>query len=268
MKNKRNNIKDTVKNLLMVMMVLTIIALVKVVVLQEAEIVGLHQVINEKENKLVANNISINNALNKIKELRNVIEAQYDIAENLNASIVELKEDNTSLAQDYDEIKAEYDILKEREELYDKYSYAITYNGERTDITYDHIKTLEELCDERGLSPHLILSVGMLESKMNSDCKNSQSTARGAFQFLKGTGRFVYEDYLGYGKGSYDHSMAHDMDIAIQLAVGYFDYLQETRGGSGYAMIQGYSGSSDCGWYIDILNTHLSKVGLNFYDIT
>lgn len=189
-----------------------------------------------------------------------------DIAAELSDSITQLKNDNESLASEYDSVKEAYDILKYREELYDKYSYAIMYNGNRTELTYDQIKTAEELAKEKGVDPDMLFSIGMVESKFDSSCTTTTSTAKGYFQFLKGTGKFTYNTLMGHDD-YYDHStMATNPYTSIKMAVNYLNYLGKNRS-TNYGVIKGYTGLSEPDWYIDRMNTYLSKVNKSFSDL-
>ena len=66
---------------------------------------------------------------------------------------------------------------------------------------------------------------------------------------------------------TYSHDMATDNNISLEMAVAYLKYLKDTRG-TGYKIIQGYSGSPEPSWYIERMNRYLSEVGLTFDDIT
>ena len=212
--------------------------------------------------KLSAAQIKLNESMDEIEGLNEMIFEQDAIIENM-------KYDNESLASEYDKLKESYDVLKEREELYDKYSYAIMYDGKRTELTYDQLKYGEKLMKEKGLNPDLLFSIGMLESKYTEKCTNSASTARGFHQILVGTGKFLWEDILGNGKGTYDHSYAFDGYKNIEMCVAYLDYLNKTRDGNIVQMMKGYSGRDLKGTYsyMNVLNTHLRKANKNIYNL-
>ncbi len=204
---------------------------------------------------------TISNKYNK-----DVYEAM-EINKVLSEQMETLKADNIALASEYDEMKVSYNELKERKELYDNYSYALMYNGERTQLSYDELRTLESLAKEKGINPHVPMAIGMVESKFNKECTTTNSTAKGYFQFLKGTGKFTYNNLMGR-QDEYIHDViAVDPDTSIQLVVHYLDYLYDTRDGNLYQVIKGYSGSPEPSWYIDIMNKYLNKVGLSFDDL-
>ena len=230
----------------------------------------LKQTVTEYETTLDEQTMQIEQLSTGIEESKMTVTGLTDIIDELDAQIVQLKEDNLSLASEYDKVSAAYDTLKERKELYDKYKYAIMYSGERTELTYDQIKLGEELMKEEGLNPHILFSIGMTESKYTSDAKNSCSTATGYHQFLAGTGKFVYEDLLGYGDGTYVHSrMATNGTTNIKMAVAYLAYLKSQYKGNLYSMMMNYSGRDLSGAksYMNVMNSYTKQVGVNIFSI-
>lgn len=176
------------------------------------------------------------------------------------STIEKLIDDNESLASEYDKVSAAYDTLKEREELYDKYKYAIMYSGNRTDLTYDQLKYGESLMKDLGLDPNLLFSIGMVESRYIENAKNKYSTATGYHQLLKGTAKHIYEQQLKLG--TYNHSMALNGKTNIMLAANCLDYLHNTHS-TVIRAIMNYSGrdSSEVVWYISEMNKFLAQVG-------
>ena len=174
--------------------------------------------------------------------------------------IEDLMEDNTILVEEYDAISVAYNQLKDREELYDKYSYAIMYNGKRTELTYDQIQYGEDLMVSKGLDPDLLFSIGMVESRFVENAKNPYSTASGYYQFLRGTGKFVYESLLAKDN-SYSHSYAMDGYKSTEMAVCYLDHLSERFDGNLFKMIKQYSGRDNASTkvYIKELDKFLSS---------
>ena len=157
---------------------------------------------------------------------------------------------NASLIASNDEYFKELSDLRERKELYDKYNYAF-YNqrGERTDITFDQLTTAEEIMEDvNPKAANLVLAFVMAESDGNKDAKNPSSTATGYGQVLYGTGKTVYEDYMGNGKGSFKTSMLMDGDKNIAITSNYIKRLIKD-GHSIYQVIEGYyplAGSAYC----------------------
>lgn len=199
---------------------------------------------------LVNENTLLEEKLNKSKEsiikLTNVIE--------------ELDSQNKELISSNKSYKDRILVYEEREELLNKYEYAIFDDeNNRTDITYEQLKTAEELCNENGLDTNFILATIMVESSGNEKCVSKTSTARGYGQFLKGTGQFTYEDLMGNGKGTYDHSMALNGNINIEMMVHYFKYLKSNTE-SIYATINKYRGL-ESPKYQAAINKYLVKGG-------
>lgn len=163
--------------------------------------------------------------------------------DTLNAQVETLVKDNKSLADEYDELYKKYKVFEEREELYDKYDYVVKYGGKRTDVTYDQIKLGEKLMLEKGYNPDILFSIMMVESRGKEAAVNKRSRATGYGQFIPGTGKFVYEDLLGNGKGTYTHSkMATNGNTNIQMMVSYLDYLFTRNNNNLNRSMSNYSG--------------------------
>ena len=120
---------------------------------------------------------------------------------------------------------------------------------------------------DRGLDPDLLLGVAMTESGGDETCTSNESTARGYCQLLNGTAKFIYEDYAGNGKGSYDHSMALNGKTNLTIAADYWKYLSETRS-SLHSAIQGYRGKQDVSGYTGRINMFLGSKGKTVWECT
>lgn len=147
--------------------------------------------------------------------------------------------------------------------LSDKYSYALyDTSGNRNDITEDLLQVLETSCNQWGVNPNLMLGIIMTESEGHSYAKNGKSTATGLCQILKGTGKYIYEDLLGNGKGTYTHQLALDPSTNIQMGVAYMGTLIKQRG-SVYKAIQSYRGKTNVSGYVGKINSYMAKAGLS-----
>lgn len=145
-------------------------------------------------------------------------------------------------------------IYEQREELFDKYEYAIIRtDGTRTDITYDQLITLESLTQERDIDTDLILSITMVESDGVESARSSRSTASGYGQFIYGTGEFVYEDLMN--AGTYKHEYALDGSTNFEMMVNYIDYLEDIHDNNLYAVIRNYRGKDG-----KILENYINKI--------
>lgn len=164
-----------------------------------------------------------------------------------------LSQENENLLIQADEYKAAAEEYAERSELYDKYSYAILRkDGTRTDITYDQLRSAETLMEEKGVDVDLVLSMIMVESNGKEKAQSATSTARGYGQFLKGTGKFVYEELME--AGNYSHNYALDGDTNIEMVATYMSYLTE-KNNSLVAAIQGYRGEGGA-----VLQNYIAKI--------
>lgn len=147
--------------------------------------------------------------------------------------------------------------------LSDKYSYALyDTSGNRNDITEDLLQVLETSCNQWGVNPNLMLGIIMTESEGHSYAKNSKSTATGMCQILRGTGKYIYEDLLGNGKGTYNHQLAYDPATNVQMGVAYMGTLIKQRG-SVYKAIQSYRGKTNVSGYVGKINSYMAKAGLS-----
>lgn len=213
----------------------------------------------------------ITNLESKNADLQNQIYAiQNDLATMTQIS-KELDDQNKELVDLYNQNNQDIKILLARKELYDKYSYAIinSENGERTDITYNDIATLESLAQQKGMGKDavdFILAVCMTESRGNANAKNLSSTASGLGQLLYTTAKFVYEDLMGNGKNTYKSSYAFDHSINIKMSLYYIDYLAKQNNRDTTKICVGYAGGYDKTW-IDKVDSYLQNVGKSIYTI-
>lgn len=207
--------------------------------------------INNENSALSAEISSLNKKVNDITYEKNELKKLVDIKDQ-------------EIQKNMDELNS----FRNRKELYDKYSYVISINNIRTGINYSTIALGEKLMKERGINPHMLFGLIRLESAGNPKTTNSKSTARGLGQFLKGTGKWVYEDLLGNGKGSYNHDMAFDQNINIRMCVAYLDYLMRTQNGDARLALRLYNGNELGDKYIDIINSHISPKGVTVSMIT
>ena len=185
-----------------------------------------------------------------IQELASIKESVQPIME-INET---LSEQNQQLIEQADTYKAAVEEYQHRNELYDKYSYAIVRkNGSRTDLTYDQVETIESLSQEKGIDTDLVLSILMTESNGKEKASNPTSTARGYGQILANTGEFIYEKLLK--RGNYDHSMAFNGDLNVEMMVTYLDYLERKDGGRLYTTIERYRGEGG-----DVLEGYIANI--------
>lgn len=187
--------------------------------------------------------------INKNKRLSCDVDDQNKTIKSLNSQLKELGDNNKDILKELKE-------YKNREELYNKYEYAIEYEGERTDLTYKEIKYGEEKMQEENLDPDLLFGIIMVESRGTRTAKNKESTATGYGQVLAGTGKYLYEDVMGNGKGTYDHSYAYDGKTNINMVSTYLGYLCDNKS-SLFGAVKQYCGRDDAGTqsYLNCINS-------------
>lgn len=192
----------------------------------------------------------------------NILTDRYD---SFNNSIEELlcisetlDEQNKSLVDSNQEYYDQLQEYKNRAELYDKYDYALFNDaGERTDITYGQLKTLEELIADSSINDEdLILSLIMTESNGNETAKNKDSSAKGYGQIINSTSKFVYTRLLG--KSGWTSNIALDGATNMEMTVAYVDYLYRKNDKDLYKTIKNYRGKDDVTSYISKMDSYLS----------
>ena len=184
---------------------------------------------------------------------------------------IQLDKQNKELVDKINEQNETLNRYESRKELFDQYEYAIIRsNNTRTDIKYSDIDTLESLAKQKNMGPDavdLVLAFAMNESEGYAHVKNPRSTATGLCGLLRGTAKFVYENEMGHGRGTYNHSMAYDGTLNLQMSLYYIDYLARRNGRSSIRTINSYRGTSGDTWYLNKLNRRLSKTGKSIYTI-
>ena len=221
-----------------------------------------YDVLSSRYSEIVSENAAI---VQENTDMKTVITETDATIEALKSEIKTLREDNKALTKKYNNIAADMKMV-------DKYKYAlINEAGKRTDLTLDEMKLGISLMEEKGYDPHILFSIGMVESGYNKTCTSNISTAKGYHQFLNGTAKFTYETLLGNGKGSWSPNVAFNGETNIKMCVAYFDYLMKKHGNF-YGAVGQYCGAgtkkgSFTYTYIDRMNKHASRSGANIYSI-
>ena len=267
---------STLKNVIISIIVLSIIIYGTIISYNTVKYINKVEMANtnlqEKVNKLEKYETSYKNTVQQNMILSENLKDMESIIKETDKSITKLKKDNINLSKDNKELIKKYNKLAEKVKLYEKYSYAvIDESGHRTDLTYDQIKLGEELMKEKGYDPNILFSIGMVESGFDEKETSTISTAKGYTQFLDGTAKFTWETLLKHGKGSWNPSIALNGENSIRMCVAYFDYLMKKHGNFYKAMGQycgaGTSEGSFTYTYIDRMNRHAMRNGVNIYDI-
>lgn len=217
----------------------------------------------KKNEELTKENIYLN-AENM--ELVSKIDLYFDTALYFADASYAMDETNANLKEMISYQKEELVAYRSREELFDKYEYALYYGGARTDITYGQIISLQEYCQEKGYSNDmvdLVLAIAMKESTGHEKAYN-QSTATGYCQLLDSTAKFVYTKLEG--NETYTHDDALDGEKNLKMCADYIDYLYNYHGKSVPKAIDSYRGAHVQS-YINTINKYLSNNGLSISDI-
>lgn len=253
-KIKKRKKKHMMRNIINILLVVVLLLLIYIAFM-------LHE--NAKLNKeLMIAKTNLASVSTKIRELNDYIEYQED---NI-ASMTETIESLNKQLQDVSDINHSYvdelNELRNRAELYDKYSYAIMDGNNRTELTYAEIKLGEELMLEKGYDPNLMFGTIMVESRANPNAVNPVSQATGYGQFLNSTAEYVWTRLLG--NSNYSREIMKDGESNIKMMAAYYEYLYNTKG-STYEVIKQYSGNStDEGalLYLSKINSFTNKVGV------
>lgn len=200
-----------------------------------------------------------------------------DENDKLNKDLVQIGVDmalldleNMELIEARDSYKEDLSTFTERAELYDKYEETIYFNNERTDITYDQLKTGVDIMQQNNIDPALLFAIIMTESHGIEDAKNPTSTATGYGQILESTGKSVYEKYMGNGKGSFDTSMLVDGDKNVEITAYYIDYCIKNNSDI-YKALLAYRGTEDESWerkvdsYLNAFGTSIATINKEVY---
>ena len=208
-----------------------------------------------------------------LKTYYSTLENEYDsflqTIDELTSISVQLDEQNKLLTQVNQEQLEELEIFRQREELYDKHEYALfDSSGERTDIRYDQIVSLEELLEESYIDDEdLILAWIMTESNGVEKARNPESTAKGFGQILDGTSEFIYVDLMDNSKSDWNSGLALDGDTNIEMMVTYIDYLYEVNNGNLYEVIRDYRGKQDISGYVGKIDYYLANANKSVNEI-
>ena len=193
--------------------------------------------------------------------------AEVSTASEITSTDNEVYASDTVISDDWTENEdADISDIEESDDmnLLDKYSYALyDDSGVRNDIDEDILKLAENLCAQQGIDPNLFLAIVMTESQGHADAKNKHSTAIGFGQLLSSTGRWCYEDLLGYGKGTYSHSLAYNPVLNTEMTISLLGELKREHNGNMYKAIQHYRGKKNISGYLGKMNKWLGKEGLD-----
>ena len=149
-----------------------------------------------------------------------------------------------------------------RSSIIDQYNWVQhDESGNANDMTDDLVIYTYELCNSYDIDPALVFGMIMVESRGFSDNRNGSSGAAGLGQFLSSTARIVYEDFLGNGRGSYDHNVTpYDPYTGVTMMVTYLNYLYN-RHGDTMTVLESYSGNKTYSGTLGYYNKVVSWAG-------
>lgn len=149
-----------------------------------------------------------------------------------------------------------------RSSILDQYNWVQhDESGNINDMTDDLVIYTYELCNSYDIDPALVFGMIMVESRGFSDNRNGSSGAAGLGQFLSSTAKIVYEDFLGNGRGSYDHNVTpYDPYTGVTMMVTYLNYLYN-RHGDTMTVLESYSGNKTYSGTLGYYNKVVSWAG-------
>lgn len=188
-------------------------------------------------------------------------EELYSLALEVNKHNEELLDDNIQLEADNIKLLEENEDLADRVNVYETYKvfmFRDDYSGRRTDCSYELLTYLQSLIEDKAVNNlAFYCSWIMIESTWCNHDYNARSTAYGLPQFLSSTGKWIYEEELGYGKGTYNHEMVTDPYISLPMMVKYIDILCHSYSGDLHKTIDSYRGLHDVP-YLNKFNRYLA----------
>lgn len=102
-----------------------------------------------------------------------------------------------------------------------------------------HVNHVYKMANLYGVDPKIIFGIIKVESSFNPNAKSSSSSASGYGQFIRSTAEYIYEKKLN--RGAYNHSMAFDPYLNIEMIAYYISSHYKTYGNYSKALIR-YNG--------------------------
>lgn len=199
----------------------------------------------------------------QVEEVTDIDNSSYEVDDELEDEEIIETESLSSDEDEYveDEVQ-EVVSINSRSSILSQYGW-VQYDdaGNHNDMTDDLVVYTYDLCMQYNINPSLVFGMIMVESRGYTADTNSSSGAAGLGQFLASTGKLVYEDFLGYGAGTYDHSTTpHDPYIGVTMMVTYLDYLYR-RHGDTMTVLESYSGNKTYAGTLKYYNNVVSWAG-------
>lgn len=188
------------------------------------------------------------------EDLYNVSKQVNDTNKELLGEIEQLDADNVAILEENEKLSDMVNVYEE----YKVFMFRDDYSGRRTDCSYELLKYLDSLIEGHCIDNlAFYCSWIMIESTWTNHDYNERSTAYGLPQFLSSTGKWIYEEELGYGPGTYDHEMVTDPYISLRMMTKYLDILVNSYSGDLQKVIDSYRGLHDVP-YLNKFNRYLA----------
>lgn len=225
------------------------------------------QEFSEMTNKMKANNEKNKNAIEAIKDEFATYELlfakyKYD-AENLKVEYDKTVLENKELKKEIASLKKAKVVNVKPKVInnYKPFSYAMhpsKYNVKS--LSKGDIDLVLEYSKKYKIDPHLVVAVIWYESRFDTKTKSKYSSASGYGQFIKSTGKWVYNDLLKR-KDTYDHEV-HPFQAknSIPMVYAYLDFLIKRNKGDIKKVLIRYNGGELGNKYHDDINTYFKNV--------
>lgn len=210
---------------------------------------------NTKAENKVVKQVSKPKAKNTSNKNKNIKINPLDVMYHINFPIMYYKDVEADIINGklkIPEVKPEYKEKTEepkRAEVslsnkYARYDIIIakakSYGRDVSYMTYDFLDDVFEKSREYNVNPYVVLGIVAGESNFYAAAKNKKSSATGLGQIVKGTGKYIHINVLGYDT-PYNHENLKDPLVNIEYILGYFKYLK--RHGSYDKAMGEYCGS-------------------------
>lgn len=174
----------------------------------------------------------------------------FVFAHNTNCSQIEIISDEiisteSTIIDSEQKLKKADELINSSDELINS-AQSIVAIQELLKYKYEQIplddsiknKVLEE-CQKYDIDPDIMFGLYYVESNFTVVCDNSSSSARGLGQIIQGTASQMYTKLYGSG---YNHTMAYDPYLNIELTTYLVRYLQDYYGVDITTALYYYSG--------------------------
>lgn len=147
-------------------------------------------------------------------------------------------------------------------EVVKKYGYVLKRVNPDDGFTLGMLIYGDMLAKEHNINPNLLWELCTCEGHFDVDARLTSSDARGLGGIMPKIGRWVYEDLMGNPKGSYNHDMAYDGYLNLEMMVYVIEELQKEHDCDLKAMINHYSGDGTGTYYNNLISIAKSD-GIN-----